>query len=146
MWLRWRERDVKDDLEAKVPSAQNGAVQKDHHDDVITIVLTADNHLGYAGVGQHPRKREERQQRLRHAFQQATDFAIVQGVDLFIQAGDLFDTTAPDERDRSFVAARLAQFKQAGGRAFSFGGAHYTPTASPPAPVRTKPAPLLSYS
>ena len=119
---------MKDNLKAKQPSVQNKAARKDHHDDVITIVLTADNHLGYAGVGQHPRKREERQQRLRHAFQQATDFAIVQGVDLFIQAGDLFDTTAPDERDRSFVAARLAQLKQARVRAFALGGVHDTPT------------------
>lgn len=113
---------------------------------VITVVLTADNHLGYAGVGQHPRKREERQQRLRHAFQQATDFAIVQNVDLFIQAGDLFDTTAPDERDRSFVAAKLAQLKQAGVRAFALGGVHDTPTDAQSAPGETHPAPLLSYA
>src|SRR5579883_402620 len=94
---------------------------------VITVVLTADNHLGYTATGQGPRKREERKQRLRHAFQQATDFAIGQGVDLFIQAGDLFDTVTPDERDRSFVAARLAQLKQAGIRAFALGGVHDTP-------------------
>ena len=137
---------MKDDLEANLPSVQNKAAQKDHHDDVITIVLTADNHLGYAGVGQHPRKREERQQRLRHAFQQATDFAIVQGVDLFIQAGDLFDTTAPDERDRSFVAARLAQLKQAGVRAFALGGVHDTPTDAQSVSGETNPAPLLSYA
>ena len=61
---------------------------KDSNDAIVTVVLTADNHLGYIGFGQHPRKREERQQRLRDAFQQATDFAIVQGVDLFVQAGD----------------------------------------------------------
>ena len=117
---------MKDNLKAKVSSVQDEATRTDHRDDVITIVLTADNHLGYSGVSQHPHKREERQQRLRHAFQQATDFAIVQGVDLFIQAGDLFDTTTPDERDRSFVAARLAQLKQAGVRAFAVGGAHDT--------------------
>ena len=70
---------------------------------VITVVLTADNHLGYAAPSQSPRKREEYRQRLRHAFQQATDFAIGQGVDLFVQAGDLFDTPRPDEQDRSFV-------------------------------------------
>lgn len=113
---------------------------------VITVVLTADNHLGYAGVGQHPRKREERQQRLRHAFQQATDFAIVQNVDLFIQAGDLFDTTAPDERDRNFVAAKLAQLKQAGVRAFALGGVHDTPADAQSVPGETHPAPLLSYA
>src|SRR6266487_3267949 len=90
--------------------------QQKGREDVITVVLTADNHLGYAAFGQSPRKREERQRR---AFQQATDFAIERGIDLFIQAGDLFDTTMPDERDRSFVATRLADLKQAGVHAFA---------------------------
>src|SRR5260370_39595438 len=90
--------------------------------EVITIVLTADNHLGYAAPGQGPRKREEHRQHLRRAFQQATDFAIGQGVDFFIQAGDLFDTTSPDEQDRSFVATRLAQLRQLGIRGFAGGG------------------------
>src|SRR5881398_379933 len=96
-------------------------------DVVITIVLTDDNHLGYTASSQPPLKRELRKQQLRHAFQQATDFAIGQGVDLFVQAGDLFDTTNPDEQDRSFVAARLAQLRQAGIRAFAVGGVHDTP-------------------
>jgi DNA repair protein SbcD/Mre11 len=116
---------------------------------VITIVLTADNHLGYTVPDQHPRKREELRQRQRRAFQQATDFAIGQGVDLFLQAGDLFDTTHPEEQDRSFVAARLAQLKQAGIRVFALGGVHDTPAethtmlgdATAPAP-----APQLSYA
>src|SRR6266571_6039129 len=97
-------------------------------DDVITLVLTADNHLGYTAFGQQPRKREELQRRLREAFEQATNFAVEQGADLFLQAGDWFDTTTPDERDRSFVAARLAQLKQRGVRAFALGGVHDTPT------------------
>ncbi|GER87801.1 nuclease [Dictyobacter vulcani] len=113
---------------------------------VVTVVLTADNHLGYTGFGQPPRKREERQRRLRHAFQQATDFAIVQGVDLFIQAGDLFDTTIPDERDRSFVAERLAQLKQAGVQTFALGGVHDTPTSAQSLLGDTTPAPQMSYS
>ncbi len=96
--------------------------------DIITVVLTADNHLGYSAFGQHPRKREERLQRLRRAFQQATDFAVGQGVDLFIQAGDLFDTPNPTEQDRSFVAARLAELRQAGIRTFALSGIHDTPT------------------
>jgi DNA repair exonuclease SbcCD nuclease subunit len=110
--------------------------------DVITIVLTADNHLGYAAPGQSPRKREERRQRLRYALQQATDFAIGQGVDLFIQAGDLFDTIKPDEQDRSFVAARLAQLRQAGVKTFALGGVHDTPTTDGEA----TPAPQISYA
>lgn len=110
---------------------------------VITIVFTADNHLGYAALHQSPRKREEHRQRLRYAFQQATDFAIGQGVDLFIQAGDLFDTPRPDEQDRSFVAARLAQLRQAGVRTFALGGVHDTPTG---AGGETTSAPLMSYA
>ena len=94
---------------------------------VITVVLTADNHLGSTAFVQHPRKREERRQQLRQAFQRATDFAVGQGVDLFIQAGDLFDTASPDERDRSFVAERLAQLQQARIRTFALGGLHDTP-------------------
>ena len=112
------------------------------NDAVITVVLTADNHLGYVGFGQHPRKREERQQRLRDAFQQATDFAIVQGVDLFIQAGDLFDTTSPEELDRSFVAGRLAQLKQANIQAFAIGGVHDTQSTGDDVTA----APQVSYA
>ena len=127
----------------KAPDASNtDTTHKDSNDAVITVVLTADNHLGYVGFGQHPRKREERQQRLRNAFQQATDFAIVQGVDLFIQAGDLFDTTSPDELDRSFVAGRLAQLKQANIQAFAIGGVHDTQSASDDATA----APQISYA
>ncbi len=114
---------------------------------VITIVLTADNHLGYTVPGQHPRKREEQRQRQRHAFQQATDFAVGQGVDLFLQAGDLFDTPRPDEQDRSFVAARLAQLKQSGIRVFALGGVHDTPAeAHSMLGDAVVPAPQLSYA
>ncbi len=120
--------------------------QQGRADGVITVVLTADNHLGYTAFGQPPRKREERQQRLRHAFQQATDFAVGQGVDLFIQAGDLFDTTTPDERDRSFVAERLAQLRQAGIRTFALGGVHDTPADTYSLLGEVAPAPQISYA
>ena len=114
--------------------------------DVVTVVLTADNHLGYAAFGQPPRKREERQRRLRSAFQQAVDFAVGQGVDLFIQAGDLFDTATPDERDRSFVAERLARLKQAGVQTFALGGMHDTPGNPQSMSGETPPAPQISYA
>jgi exonuclease SbcD len=122
-------------------------------DGVITIVLTADNHLGYTTSGQPPRKRELRKQQLRHAFQQATDFAIGQGVDLFVQAGDLFDTTNPDEQDRSFVAERLAQLRHAGIQTLAVGGMHDTSieTLSSLDGVKadfasSTPAPQISYA
>jgi DNA repair exonuclease SbcCD nuclease subunit len=109
---------------------QAGAEQPPRADDILTIVFTADNHLGSVAFGVPPQKREQRAQRLRRAFQQATDFAIGQGVDFFIQGGDLFDTSTPDERDRSFVAERLAQLKQANIRVFAVGGFHDTPLAA----------------
>ncbi len=122
-------------------------------DSVVTLVLTADNHLGYATGSQHPRKREERLQRLRAAFQSATDFAITQGVDFFIQAGDLFDSTTPDEYERSFVAERLAQLKQAGIKTVALGGVHDTPTESSllrktkgQGSASLAPAPQMSYA
>ncbi|HYT35781.1 MAG TPA: metallophosphoesterase, partial [Ktedonobacteraceae bacterium] len=107
-------------------------------DGVITMVLTADNHLGYSASSQPPRKRELRKQQLRHAFQQATDFAFGQGVDLFVQAGDLFDTSNPDEQDRSFVAERLAQLRHAGIRTFAIGGIHDTSIETPSGLDRAK--------
>lgn len=122
-------------------SSNSAPTSSEQANGAITVVLTADNHLGYAAHGQSPRKREERRQRLRYAFQQATDFAIGQGVDLFVQAGDLFDTTSPDEQDRSFVATRLAQLRQAGIQAFALGGLHDTPTGS-----QALPAPQISYA
>src|SRR6185437_2409032 len=122
-------------------SSNSAPTSDEQANGVITVVLTADNHLGYAAHGQSPRKRDERRERLRYAFQQATDFAVGQGVDLFIQAGDLFDTTSPDEQDRSFVATRLAQLRQAGIRAFALGGLHDTPASS-----QSLPAPQISYA
>lgn len=121
--------------------SESAAEPTEQANDVITIVFTADNHLGYTAPGQSPRKREERRKRLREAFQQATDFAVGQGVDLLIQAGDLFDTTNPDEQDRSFVATRLAQLRQASIRTFTLGGLHDTPAGG-----QALPAPQISYA
>jgi DNA repair exonuclease SbcCD nuclease subunit len=106
--------------------AENSIEAQKQIEGVITLVLTADNHLGYTASSQPPRKREQRKQQLRHAFQQAADFAIGQSVDFFVQAGDLFDTTNPDEQDRSFVAERLAQLGHSGIRTVAVGGIHDT--------------------
>ncbi|GAC1403978.1 MAG: DNA repair exonuclease [Ktedonobacteraceae bacterium] len=109
---------------------------------VVTVVLTADNHLGYDSPAQH--KREEQQQRLRDAFQQAVTFAIGQKADLFIQAGDLFATPTPTERDRNFVSARLVQLKQAGIRVIALGGTHDTPVEAQEGKLPS--APQMSYA
>lgn len=130
-------------LEQSITSA---STEQQRTDGVITIVLTADNHLGYTTLAQHPRKREECRQQLRHAFQMATDFAVSQGVDLFIQAGDLFDTASPNERERSFVAERLAQLRQVGIRTFALGGVHDTPAGAHAASDEVAPAPQISFA
>jgi DNA repair exonuclease SbcCD nuclease subunit len=126
---------------------------QEQENSVITIVLTADNHLGYAASSQHPRKREQRKQQLRHAFQQAVDFAIDQGVDLFVQAGDLFDSINPDEQDRSFVAECLAQLRQSGIRTFAVSGiqdapveTHFSIDTGKTDFASSVPAPQLSYA
>jgi len=137
----------------ELEQAENVIEEQKLEDGVITLVLTADNHLGYTTSNQPPRKRELRKQQLRHAFQQATDFAIDQGVDLFVQAGDLFDTTNPDEQDRSFVAERLAQLRHAHIRTLAIGGMHDTSIETTSALDGAKtdfafstPAPQLSYA
>ena len=132
--------------ERNADETQHERDMEQQQSDVVTLVLTADNHLGYLASGQQQGKREERQRRLRQAFQQATDFAIGQGVDLFVQAGDLFDTAMPDERDRSFVAARLAQLKQADVRVFALGGTGDTPSTPNASPDEDAPAPQLSFA
>ncbi len=121
------EQDIEQNPAIEQLNSENEPLDGNRQSGIITIVLTADNHLGHAAFSQNPHKREQGRQRLRHAFQQATDFAVGQGVDLFVQAGDLFDTTNPDEEDRSFVAERLAQLRQAGIRTFALGGMHDTP-------------------
>ena len=108
------EQDIEQNPAIEQLNSENEPLDGNRQSGIITIVLTADNHLGHTAFSQNPHKREQGRQRLRHAFQQATDFAVGQGVDLFVQAGDLFDTTNPDEEDRSFVAERLAQLRQAG--------------------------------
>ena len=127
--------------EENTAQAQENSSHESHRD-IVTVVLTADNHLGHDAFGQH--KREERQQRLRDAFQQAVTFAIGQKADFFIQAGDLFDTPTPTERDRSFVTARLAQLKQARVRVLALGGLHDTPAEMQGEYIA--PAPQVSYA
>jgi DNA repair exonuclease SbcCD nuclease subunit len=109
-------------MKRKPKEIQSKSDLKEREKDVITIVLTADNHLGHVVSSQHSRKRDQFKQQLRRAFQQATDFAIKQSVDLFVQAGDLFDSPNPDEKDRSFVAECLAQLHQAGIQTFAVSG------------------------
>lgn len=145
------EEDTQQNSAPAREQSENGSLDGDRQAGIITIVFTANNRLGHAAFSQNPRKREEGRQRLRRAFQQVTDFAVGQGVDLFVQAGNLFDTPGPDEEDRSFVAERLAQLRQAGIRTFALGGIRDTPANAFAAQQSDNPAahalpPQISYA
>lgn len=94
---------------------------------VVRIVVTADNHLSAYTPKLAPQRLSERRLRLRRAFSQVVDDAIARQAHLFIQAGDLFDSTDPRNLEREFVAAQLARLRDAGIRAFAVSGNHDTP-------------------
>lgn len=93
----------------------------------VRILLTADNHLGRFYDRMPPQRLEERRKWLRRGFRAAVDCALERRVDLFLQAGDLFDTPDPRNIEREFVAECLAQLARAGVRCYGVGGNHDTP-------------------
>lgn len=94
---------------------------------MLRAVITADNHLNRYYDRLSPPKLAERRRRLRRGFHQAIETAIEQRADLFIQAGDLFDTPDPRNLDREFVASELARLRDPGVRAVGISGNHDTP-------------------
>jgi exonuclease SbcD len=94
---------------------------------VVRIILTADNHLSAYMPRLSPTRLTERRKRLGLAFEQAVNAAIERNVDLFIQAGDLFDTIDPRNKERDFVARQLQRLQTAGVRSFGISGNHDTP-------------------
>jgi DNA repair exonuclease SbcCD nuclease subunit len=99
----------------------------DPADDVLRVVVTADNHLSAYTPRLSPQRLSERRRRLRRAFVRVVEEAIARRAHLFVQAGDLFDSTDPRNEDREFVAAQLARLRDAGIRAFGVSGNHDTP-------------------
>lgn len=94
---------------------------------VVRVVLTADNHLSAYSPKLSPSKLAERRRRLGMAFKQTVDTAIERQVHLFIQAGDLFDSVDPRNREREFVAEQLMRLQSVGIRTFGVSGNHDTP-------------------
>ncbi len=97
---------------------------------VIGVVVTGDNHLSPALPRLSPPRRAARREWLRRGFQAAVDYAIAHDAALFINTGDLFDSPAPSNQDRAFVAAQLARLRQAGIVSVAIGGNHDTPRLS----------------
>jgi exonuclease SbcD len=96
-------------------------------DRVVRVVMTADNHLSAYTPKLSPQRLAERRRRLDMAFKRTVDEAIARHVHLFIQAGDLFDSLDPRNREREFVAEQLARLRAAGVHVFAASGNHDTP-------------------
>ncbi|HLQ33589.1 MAG TPA: metallophosphoesterase [Chloroflexota bacterium] len=93
----------------------------------IRAVITADNHLSRGHSKMSPQKLEMRRRYLRNGFKAAVDYAIESEADLFLQAGDLFDSPQPRNVDRAFVAHELRRLAAAGVRIFGIAGTHDSP-------------------
>lgn len=100
---------------------------RDTQDVAVGLVVTGDNHLSPALPRLSPLRRQERRDWLRRGFQAAVDCAIERRAALFINTGDLFDSPAPSNQDRAFVAAQLHRLRSAGIVCIAISGNHDTP-------------------
>jgi exonuclease SbcD len=93
----------------------------------IRAVVTADNHLSRGHAKMSPQKLDVRRRWLRKGFSAAVEYAIESKADLFLHAGDLFDSPQPRNVDRAFVAHELRRLAAAGVRCFGIAGTHDSP-------------------
>ena len=110
------------------PETAQGFRNADKQDEnIVRVILTADNHLSAYSPKLSQRKLAERRKRLGLAFKQVVDMAIQRSAHLFIHAGDLFDSVDPRNRERDFVAEQLMRLQSAGIQIFGVSGNHDTP-------------------
>jgi DNA repair exonuclease SbcCD nuclease subunit len=102
-------------------------IGRETHHRPIRVVVTADNHLSRPQARMSPQKLEVRRRWLRSGFKAAVDYALDSEADLFLHAGDLFDSPQPRNVDRAFVAHQLLRLKDAGVRIFGIAGTHDSP-------------------
>lgn len=107
--------------------ARNAENTTGQDEGIVRVILTADNHLSAFSPKLSPAKLAERRKRLGMAFKQVVDTAIERHAHLFIQAGDLFDSVDPRNRERDFVAEQLMRLHSAGIHTFGISGNHDTP-------------------
>lgn len=90
---------------------------------MLRVLHTADVHLGarHTDLGEQATAQRERQFA---AFSRTVDLAIVEKVDLFLVAGDLFDSNAQPRRSVERVAAELARLAAARIRVVLIPGTH----------------------
>jgi len=90
---------------------------------VLRIIHTADVHLGarHDDLGEQAAAHRGRQAA---AFTAAVDLALAEKVDLFLVAGDLFDSNVQPRRSVEFVAAQLKRLATARIRSVIVPGTH----------------------
>ncbi len=91
------------------------------------IVATSDCHLGRYYARMPVRILAKRRRYLRQALGRVIDHAITSKADLFILAGDVFDSPSPMNTDRIYLARKLQELKNAGIPTIAIGGNHDTP-------------------
>ena len=96
---------------ATVPQASRAARKSAQ---AIRIVTTGDNLLSAALPDLTPERRRQRRELLRAAFRAAVECALERRAQLFVIAGNLFASPAPENQDRAFVAQELARLHEAG--------------------------------
>ncbi len=89
----------------------------------ITFIHTADLHLGRPFDALGPRA-EQRREDLRATFRRLVERATQENVDLFLVAGDLFDSPCPPPADRETAREGFRRLKEAGIRTFAIPGTH----------------------
>ncbi|HEX8983509.1 MAG TPA: metallophosphoesterase [Ktedonobacterales bacterium] len=101
--------------------------KEDAEGGAIGVVVTGDNHLSPPLPRLSPARRQARRAWLQRGFQAAVDCAIERDAALFINTGDLFDSPAPSNQDRVFVAEQLRRLRSAGIECIAISGNHDTP-------------------
>lgn len=96
---------------------------------MIRMVICADTHLNAYYAKMRPEQLERRREFLRKAFKSVVDFAIEEGVDIFLHAGDLFDMPDPRFLEFIYVFQELKRLQSAGIKTFLIGGTHDIPKA-----------------
>jgi len=94
---------------------------------MIKIVITADNHLGKYYKKLLPERLQERRKRLRNVFEEVVNYAIEEKADIFIHAGDLFDSSTPRNQDLTFIAREFSKMVKNNIKIYAIGGNHDAP-------------------
>jgi DNA repair exonuclease SbcCD nuclease subunit len=95
----------------------------------IDLVVTADNHLNYYSQKMGS-KISERRSRIGRAWRETIDYAIENRVDLYLNAGDLFDQISPRNPPRARVVEAFRELKDEGIPAFILAGNHEAPAST----------------